>query len=99
MPEVLPGQHTFATIGKGENVISWPDTDQVPHLTIAHGETVVGGGGAIKNKAECQTSMDEDLQVVPPSANVCWSPSGLIYVLSVKSTRTGEVGGPPLTPV
>jgi len=45
------------------------------------------------------TSMGEGLQVVPTSESVCRSPSGVIYVLHVRDTRTKEVEVPRLTAV
>ena len=44
-------------------------------------------------------SIGEGLQVVPTSESVCWSPSGAIYVLHVRGTRTKEVEGPRLLPM
>ena len=82
MPGVLPSQLTFAYIGKRENVILWPHIR--PGLSSDHCPPgLVGKATQRRNKAECQTSMSEDLQVVPTSER------------AASRSLSGQPGHPP----
>ena len=65
--------------------------------TIAKDQTLTLFRGSDTSVPSIDTSIDEVLQVVPTSQSVCWSPSGVIYVLHARGTRTKEVEGPRLT--
>ena len=59
--------------------------------TMAKNQTLTLLKGTVTPVPSMDTNMGEILlQVVPASKNVCWSPSGVIYVLHIRARKTNR---------